>query len=56
MKKKHIIISLDAKKPVEKNPTLFHDKILGGIKDTRLTPKNNKGSTQQANSQHQIKW
>ena len=33
--KPHMIISLDAEKVFDKNPTLLHDKSLGEIRDTR---------------------
>ena len=51
-----MIISLDAEKEFEKNPTPIHDKIFDMIMDKRVIPKNNKCNIQQSDSQHQIKW
>ena len=51
-----MIISSDAEKVFDKNPTFLHDKDLGEINDTRNIPKHNKSNRQQANSKHQIKW
>ena len=42
-KKKYVIISLDAEKPLTKSNTL-HGKILRDIKDTRHIPKHNKSN------------
>jgi hypothetical protein len=36
--KKHMIISLDAEKSFDKNPTPIHDKNLGKIRNSRSIP------------------
>jgi hypothetical protein len=38
------------------NPTLFHDKHLGKIRNLRPLTKHNKSNIQQTIRQHQIKW
>jgi hypothetical protein len=48
-----MIISLDAEKASEKNPTSLKVKSLGETRDAR--PKHSKGRIWQANNQHQIK-
>jgi hypothetical protein len=40
--KNHIILSLDAKKAFDKNPTPLHDKSLGKIRNSRPIPEHNK--------------
>ena len=40
-KKNHIIIEVDAKKRLGKNPALIHVRSLGEIRDTRCIPKHN---------------
>jgi hypothetical protein len=54
--KNHMIISLDAEKAFAKNPTLFHDKSHGKIRNSRPISKYNKSNIQQTSSQHQTKW
>jgi hypothetical protein len=44
--KKHMIISLDAEKAFDKNPTPIHDESLGKIRNSRPIPKHNKGDIQ----------
>ena len=51
-----MIISLDAKKTVNKIIHDLHDKGLGEISDMRNTSKHNKNNTQQDKIQHQVKW
>jgi hypothetical protein len=51
-----MIISLDAEKAFEKNPTSIHDQSLEKIKNSRPIPKHDKGNPQQTSSQHQSKW
>ena len=45
-------ISIGAEKLFDKNPTAFHDESLRDIRDTRNTPKYNKGYIQETYSQH----
>jgi hypothetical protein len=52
--KNHMIISLDAEKAFDKNPTPIHDKSLGK-KNSRPIPKYNKSNIKQTSSQHQTK-
>jgi hypothetical protein len=51
--KNHMIISLDAERAFDKNPTLIHDKSLGKISNTRPILKHNKSNIEQTSSQHQ---
>ena len=51
-----MIISLDAEKAFEKNPTPIHDKSLGNIRNLKPIPKHNKSNIQQTSSQHHTKW
>ena len=53
--KDHMIISLDAEKAFDKNPTQIHDKSLGKIRNSRPIHKHNKSNIQQPSSQHQTK-
>jgi hypothetical protein len=46
--KNHMIISLDAEKSLEKNPTPIHDKSLAKIRNSRPIPKHNKSNIQKA--------
>ena len=48
-------ISLVTENAFDKNPTSLHDISPGEMKDTKDTPQHNKGSLQQAYSQHQLK-
>jgi hypothetical protein len=50
-----MIISLDAEKAFEKNPTLIHDKSLEKIRNSRPIPKHNKSNIKETTSQHQTK-
>jgi hypothetical protein len=50
------IIPLDVNTAFDKSPTPLHDKNLGEIRDARDITKHNKGNSQQAYSQHRIKW
>jgi hypothetical protein len=54
--KNHMIISLDAEKAFDKNPTFLHDKSLGKIRNSRPIPKHSKSNLQQTSSQHQTEW
>jgi hypothetical protein len=54
--KNHMIIPSDAEKAFDKNPTPFHDKSHGKIRNSKPIPKRNKRSMQQTSSQHQSKW
>ena len=54
--KNHMIISLDAEKAFDKNPTALHDKSLGKIRNSRRIPKHNKSNIHQTSNQHQSKW
>jgi hypothetical protein len=54
--KNHMIISLDAEKAFDKNPTPIHNKSLGKIRNSRPIPKHTKSNLQQTSSQHQCKW
>jgi hypothetical protein len=51
--KNHTIMPLDAENALDK--IRLHDKSPREIRDTRDTPQHNKGSLQQAISQHQLK-
>jgi hypothetical protein len=42
--KNHMIISLDAEKAFEKNPTPIHDESLGKIRNSRSIPKPDKSN------------
>jgi hypothetical protein len=42
--KNHMIISLDAVKPIDKNLTSLHDKSIGKIRNSRPIPKLNKSN------------
>ena len=53
--KLHTPISLHAAKPLSKSSTPS-DKIIGNIRNTKGIPKYKTDNTQQAYSQHQIKW
>ena len=46
-----MMISLDAKKSLQQNPTPLHDKGLGVIKNIRNVSKHNKGNIQETNQQ-----
>lgn len=50
-----MVISLDAKKNFDKNPTPLHGKNIREIRDTGHICKHNQNNIQQANSQHQTK-
>jgi hypothetical protein len=50
-----MIISLNAEKAFDKNPTPIHDESLGKIRNSRSVPKLNKVSIQQTSSQPQTK-
>jgi hypothetical protein len=52
----YMIISLDAEKAFDKNPTPIHDKRLGKIRKSRPIPKHSKSNIQQTSSQHLTKW
>jgi len=45
-----MIISLDAEKGFDKNPTPLHDKSLRMIRNSRPIPKHNKCNIQQTSS------
>jgi hypothetical protein len=51
-----MIISLDAEKNFDKNPTPLYDKSLREINDKMDIPRHNKSNLQQAYSHHQNKW
>ena len=53
--KNNMIISLDAKKAFDKNPTPLHDKSFGKTRNSRPITKHNKSNLQQTSSQHQSK-
>jgi hypothetical protein len=54
--KNHMIISLDAEKAFDKNPTPLQHKSLRKIKNSRPIPKHSKNNTQQTNSPNLTKW
>ena len=51
-----MIISLDAEKAFDKNPTSLYNKNHEEIRGTRDILQHNKGNLQQSHSQHQLKW
>ena len=55
-KKQHMIISLDAKKALDKIQHPFMLKSLGRIRNSRSIPKHRKSNIQQTSSQHQTKY
>jgi hypothetical protein len=52
--KNHMIISFDAEKAFDKNPTPIHDKSLGKIRNSRPLPKHNKSNLKQTSSQIKV--
>ena len=54
--KNHMIISLDAEKAFDKNPTPIHNKSLGKIRNSRSVIKDDKSNLQQTSSHQQSKW
>jgi hypothetical protein len=51
-----MIISLDAEKFFEKNPTPLYVRNLGEIRNSRHIPKHSKSNTQGSRTQYQTKW
>jgi hypothetical protein len=50
-----MIISLDAVKAFDKNPTPLHDNSLGTIRNLKPIPKHSKNNIQQTTSEQQTK-